>query len=187
MRPRTSASRWRTANSPIASPRPRRGKWSGSRHDPRRPHVLARRSRETCDRGRGAAELLDRVEAESRPHLRSPPSSVRRERSPAAAWSCPARAVRPRLRRGRFRRGDPPQDRAEDRHREHSEAILTVSAIVAASSIYGLLCPLYLFPIDGLATGYRLNVRAGADGEGEIEVVALNALAPRLHPFAVGL
>jgi len=52
-----------------------------------------------------------------------------------------------------------------------ADPILTVGAIVAAS-LYGRFCPIVVCPIDGVATGDRVRVRAGAGGDAEIEVAA---------------
>lgn len=47
------------------------------------------------------------------------------------------------------------------------DPILTVGAIVARS-LYGLACPIVVCPIEGIASGDRLRIRAGEDGEAEI-------------------
>jgi predicted aconitase with swiveling domain len=47
------------------------------------------------------------------------------------------------------------------------DPILTVGALVAAS-LYGLRCPIVVAPIDNLATGVRLRVRADDDGLGQV-------------------
>lgn len=51
------------------------------------------------------------------------------------------------------------------------DPILTVGAIVA-HSLYDLDCPIIVCPIDGLSTGDGLHIRAGADGEAELRIVA---------------
>jgi hypothetical protein len=47
------------------------------------------------------------------------------------------------------------------------DPILIVGAIVARS-LYDLECPIVVCPIEGIATGDRLTLRARADGEAEI-------------------
>ena len=49
------------------------------------------------------------------------------------------------------------------------DPILTVGALVAAS-LYGLRCPIVVCPIDDLATGVRLRVRARDDGRAEVMI-----------------
>jgi predicted aconitase with swiveling domain len=56
------------------------------------------------------------------------------------------------------------------------DPILTVGAIVARS-LYDLACPIVVCPIDRLATGDRLRIRAGADGDAEVQVVAPRSAA----------
>ena len=51
-----------------------------------------------------------------------------------------------------------------------SDPILIVGAIVARS-LYDLECPIVVCPIDGLATGATVCIRAGADGAAEVSVV----------------
>ena len=50
-----------------------------------------------------------------------------------------------------------------------SDPILVVGAIVA-QSLYDLICPIVVCPIEGLATGDRLRIRAGAEGAAIVEV-----------------
>ena len=47
------------------------------------------------------------------------------------------------------------------------DPILTVGAIVAAS-LYGRLCPIVVCPIAGIATGDKVSVRAGDNGDAEV-------------------
>jgi predicted aconitase with swiveling domain len=49
------------------------------------------------------------------------------------------------------------------------DPILIVGAIVA-HSLYDLECPIVVSPIEGLASGDRLRIRAGAEGEAIVEV-----------------
>jgi predicted aconitase with swiveling domain len=48
-----------------------------------------------------------------------------------------------------------------------ADPILTVGALVAAS-LYGRACPIVVCEIEGIATGDRLRVRAGAEGPAEV-------------------
>ena len=52
-----------------------------------------------------------------------------------------------------------------------ADPILTVGAIVARS-LYDLPCPIVVCPIEGLATGDRLHVHAGAEGDAEVRTAA---------------
>jgi predicted aconitase with swiveling domain len=49
------------------------------------------------------------------------------------------------------------------------DPILTVGALVARA-LYRLDCPIVVCPIDGLATGDRLQIRARADGAAQVRV-----------------
>ena len=51
------------------------------------------------------------------------------------------------------------------------DPILIVGAIVARS-LYELSCPIVVCPIDGLATGDRLQIQTGAGGEAQLRIVA---------------
>jgi predicted aconitase with swiveling domain len=51
------------------------------------------------------------------------------------------------------------------------DPILTVGALVARA-LYGLQCPIVVCPIDGVANGDRVQIRARADGAGQVRVVA---------------
>jgi predicted aconitase with swiveling domain len=50
------------------------------------------------------------------------------------------------------------------------DPILIVGALVARS-LYGLECPIVTCPIDGVATGDRVHIQAGADGAAQVRVV----------------
>lgn len=49
------------------------------------------------------------------------------------------------------------------------DPILTVGALVA-QSLYGMRCPIVVCPIDGIATGDRLRIRAGDTGATEVDL-----------------
>ena len=49
------------------------------------------------------------------------------------------------------------------------DPILTVGALVAAA-LYGLRCPIVVSPIDGVASGVRVQVSAGDDGRAEVMI-----------------
>ncbi len=57
------------------------------------------------------------------------------------------------------------------------DPILTVGAIVARA-LYGRDCPIVVCPIDAIATGDRLQIRAGADGAAQVGVVPARSLTP---------
>jgi predicted aconitase with swiveling domain len=50
------------------------------------------------------------------------------------------------------------------------DPILTVGALVA-QALYGTRCPIVVGAIDGLATGDRLQIRAGDTGEAAVDVL----------------
>lgn len=50
------------------------------------------------------------------------------------------------------------------------DPILIVGAIVARS-LYDLDCPIVVCPIDGVATGDRVHIQAGADGAAQVRVL----------------
>jgi hypothetical protein len=51
------------------------------------------------------------------------------------------------------------------------DPILTVGALVA-QALYGARCPIVVCPIDTIATGDRLRIRAGDTGSAQIDTIA---------------